>query len=528
MQLPSSPKAEAYTKLDKLRAEAPASVWMPVWAAAGKRDLWFLFSRILSTQSIQPVKECHPWLFERAREVQASPNGHLDVWFREGCKTSLITHALTTFDLINDPELTFGIFSHTKHMARGVLRNIKTEYETNDLLKSLYPHIFWSDPRKEALKWSEDDGIVLKRNTNKREASIEAWGLVDGQPTGKHFQVLVYDDVVSDVSVSTEDQKRKTTDAWRLSLNLGSYGCKKRFIGTRYDVFDTWAEILECGAAKERRYPCFDAEGQSVLYPMEYIEEKRRAMGPSIFAAQMLCNPTADIVDGFKAEWLRYYKNAPWDERLDKTIYLLVDPAHSRKERDTKSDYTVFAVLGLGPDANYYLLDLVRDRLNLTDRTDKLFDLVRTWRPNLVGYERYGAQSDIQHMDEEMERRRHRFEIHELKGRVKKEDRIRRLIPVMERGRFYIPEDLIYRDVQGEKRDLIKEFIQEELVHFPLSKHDDMLDCVSRILDPDFPALFPNAADLLLQAQKKSEDAYDRAWREMNERRVSQRSWQSA
>ena len=31
--------------------------------------------------------------------------------------------------------------------------------------------------------WSLDGGLVVKRKSNPKEATVEAWGLVDSQPT---------------------------------------------------------------------------------------------------------------------------------------------------------------------------------------------------------------------------------------------------------------------------------------------------------------------------------------------------------
>jgi hypothetical protein len=55
----------------------------------------------------------HEWVFQRCREVQVLPNGHLDLWAREHYKTTVLTFGLTIFDILNDPEVTVGIFSHT-------------------------------------------------------------------------------------------------------------------------------------------------------------------------------------------------------------------------------------------------------------------------------------------------------------------------------------------------------------------------------------------------------------------------------
>jgi len=52
------------------------------------------------------------WYFDRCREVQTSPDGHLDLWAaREYGNPGNITFALTIDDILNDPEVTVGIFS---------------------------------------------------------------------------------------------------------------------------------------------------------------------------------------------------------------------------------------------------------------------------------------------------------------------------------------------------------------------------------------------------------------------------------
>ena len=78
------------------------------------------------------------WFFARCREVQASPDWHIDLWFREGGKSLCITVAKTIQDILNDPEITVGIFSHTRAMAKSFLRVIKREFEINVKLKTAF------------------------------------------------------------------------------------------------------------------------------------------------------------------------------------------------------------------------------------------------------------------------------------------------------------------------------------------------------------------------------------------------------
>ena len=184
-------------------------------------------------------------MFFRCREVQAEPNGRLDLWAREHYKSTVITFGLTLMDILashgDDPlpewkgiEPTFGIFSHTRPIAKDFLRHLKDEMAGNTLLQTCFPDILYSNPERESPKWSEDAGLRVKRKTNTREETVEAHGLVDGMPTGKHFTVRIYDDVVTEKSVNTPEMIKKTTDAWGLSLNLGTEGGYERYVGTRY------------------------------------------------------------------------------------------------------------------------------------------------------------------------------------------------------------------------------------------------------------------------------------------------------
>ncbi|WMW66761.1 hypothetical protein [Nitratidesulfovibrio liaohensis] len=563
--------AALYADLASDAARSGPAALAAVQAELGRRDLFYLLTRLMGRADMD-----RDWLFERCREVQAAPDGHLDLWAREHYKSTIITFGQTVRDILNDPEITVGIFSHSRPVAKDFLGQIKHEFEHNDLLKRLYPDVLWAAPRRQAPVWSLDKGIVVRRRSNPKEATVEAWGLVDGQPTGKHFRLLVYDDVVTRESVTTPEMIAKVTECWALSLNLGASGVtgedrsgnsdrnsggdacgkargkngaaapaddtgladgatapataptpaiasmdvgnapsasgagRRRYIGTRYHFNDTWRTIIERGAAMPRIHPATAngaPDGPPVLLSTAALAEKRRQMGPYVFGCQMLLNPAADTAQGFRAEWLRRYASdagngtshagpgsaarraSPLARWGHCNRYLLVDPAGERKKG---SDYTVMLVVGLAPDGNRYLLDGVRDRLNLTGRAAALFRLHRTWRPLATGYEKYGMQADIEHVRTEQERRNYRFDITPLGGPMPKKDRIRRLVPEFEQGRMLLPHRLPFMDAEGKRRDLAREFVDEEYLAFPVSRHDDMLDCLARILDPDLGAEFPD------------------------------------
>jgi len=435
----------------------------------------------------------NPWLYERCREWEADRDGRLDLWPRGHYKSTIITFGGTLQEILRNPEVTVGIFSHTRPIAKAFLKQLKTELETNALLKQVFSDILWAEPEKQAPTWSLDGGIVVHRQGNPKECTVEASGLVDGQPTSRHYSLMVYDDVVTRESVTTPDQIRTTTDAWSLSLNLASRPVRMRYIGTYYHANDTYHEMERRGAAKPRIYRATvdgSAEGLPVFLTRAENVQKRREMGPYVYACQMLLDPLADNAQGFRDEWLRYYDGPLKVQEMN--LYLLVDPASEKKD---SSDYTVMTVIGLGADQNYYLVDLIRDRLNLTQRTETLMGLVQKY-PRLVrvGYEKYGLQADVEHIRYVQNERNFRFQIIELGGAMPKRDRIRRLVPPFEQGRFWLPRRLFYTDWERRYHDLVQDFIADEYRTFPVSAHDDMLDAIARITDPELRAVFPTTA----------------------------------
>lgn len=429
----------------------------------GRNDLFYLMIKLLRRPDINKG-----WLFERCREVQAQPDGYLDLWAREHGKSSIITFGLTIMDILRDPEVTCAIFSHTRPVAKAFLRQIKVEFETNTYLKQIYRDVLYEEPHKQSPKWSEDDGIVVRRAGNPKEATVESWGLVDGQPTGRHFKLRVYDDVVTRESVTTAEQIEKTTRAWELSDNLGvqtEHGGRSRHIGTRYALYDTYSSIIERKAAIPRLYPAthngrFD--GRPVLFSEATWQEKVRKQGRSTIAAQLLQNPMADEGATFRTIWLRAYEVRP----RTLNVYIMCDPSRGRS---ATSDNTAIAVVGIAAGGVKFLLDGFCHRMTLSQRWTNLRALYHRWRGTAgvqhisVGYERYGAQSDDEYFTEQMEiewkRTRNpnaHFLIEELawprEGGNSKQERVERLEPDFRNGRFYLPLPILHEGKPGHWR----------------------------------------------------------------------------
>lgn len=475
-------------------------------ARLGCGDRFFLLTHLLRRRDI-----IHPWLYARCREVEAEPNERIDLWARDHRKSSIITFAGSVQEILNDPEITIGIFSHTRPIAKSFLTQIKREFESNQTLKDLYPEILWANPTKDAPVWSIETGITVQRKSNPKEATIEAWGLVDGQPTSKHYRLRIYDDTVTRESVTTPEQVAKTTEAWELSDNLGTADGRRWTIGTRYSFADTYGEIIKRGALKPRIYAATDnglADGNPLLLTQEQWEKKKIDQGPQTIACQQLQNPIAGSQAMFDVTDLQEYEIRP----ATLNVYILVDPARSMKKGSAN---TAIAVIGIDAGRNKYLLDGVNHRMNLSDRWNAVKDMRRVWLNQVgvqgvwVGYEAFGAQADLDYFAERMEVEQNSFPIEELKwprdGEGSKDDRVQRLGPDLRSHKFYIPKDcptltstqqrvkdagqpyriakpIRKKDSEGNIYDLSKQ-LKEQVMFYPFAPLKDLIDAASRIYD---------------------------------------------
>ena len=483
---------------------------------AAVRTLCLIDRFYLLVKGLNRTDVWHPWLYERCREVEAQPDGYLDLWARFHYKSTIITYAGIIQEVLKNPDITVAIFSHTAPIAKGFLSQIKNELETNELLKHVFADILYSDPRSASPRWSLDAGIVVKRKGNPKESTIEAHGLVDGQPVSRHYMLRVYDDVVTPESVSTPEQITKTTKAVSVSDNLGTEHGRCWWIGTRYSFADTYADLMKRNVCTPRVHPATHdgtKDGKPVLFAPEVWAERVKNQLEQDIACQMLQNPLAGTQRWFDPDDLQIYEWRP-DTLM---VYLTCDPARSKKK---SSANTAMAVMGIDYAGRKYLLDGFDHKMNLAERWQGLRDLWAKWRvaPGVigvkVGYERFGAIADMDYFEERIRVENvEGLSIETLEwpadGEGSKDDRVQRLLPDIRSHNFFIPHEpkddepdltpaqarmvasgyehrvatpIIRRDENGELYNLTERF-KMQVAYYPFSGLKDLIDAVSRIYD---------------------------------------------
>lgn len=535
--LPDRPDHPAYLELLAEIEGADAELGAQLFRESCLNDFWFFARHCLSLGTLicrDPANPHHgkrwldhPWLFDRCREIQAEPDGNLDLWGRYHFKTALVTQSQSLWDLADNPELRILIVTYKLDTTGvGFLVIPQRECENNEKLKAHFPDVFWRDPREAAAAGAEwnSTAMTLRRRSNAREPSLMVCGLIANLPTSYHFDIVVWDDIVIEKNGFAKELIESTNESWRKATGLDSEHTRHRMTGTHWGPNDTYRFILDLGAIKLRHRDVYLEDGTTpALHSAAFLEGFKLKQGSYHFAAQMRNDPLSENAQTFHLSWADDHRYEPAPIELKPTLnrYIFIDSATTKKKdagRKKGSDYTVIVVVGVArgvPLPHFFVLDMIRDRLSLTQTTEALFALVEQWEPLWTFQEELGAQRDVEHYKHVMLEGGTQFRIRGFYEQVPKEDRIRRLQPVFEAGRYHLPKELP-RTCDGRRVDMVRVLLDEEYKHWTPeggSRHDDMLDALAWPLSPVLKRYIRAPAKAQQVAEAKL-DVYQRAQRE--------------
>lgn len=329
-----------------------------------RNDLWFLvyFGMGVSVAN-------HPFVVQKCREVEDGPETNtLDVWSRDHFKSTIITQGETLQYVLKYPEKTTLILSYTQKLAQSFFDVIRQNLETNEFFKLCFPDLLADNVKDLGKKQWTDKGINVRRKRVSKEFTVAASGLIDGMPTGYHYDRLIYDDIstldLSKNPKSMEDVRR----SFNMSVNLGTIGTVRRVIGTFYHYQDVLCYLRDLRdvrgnlAYKTRVVPAtIDGthSGAGVLLPESRLDDLR--MDKTSFAMQNLCNPMPEEYRQMDFEMLRFIKREDLPKNLIK--FMIVDQAKGARADGRDQDRWAILVVGVDP----YLTDLGASRVYLLD-----------------------------------------------------------------------------------------------------------------------------------------------------------------
>ncbi len=360
----------------KVAERIKAGVWfdgkpcdeLSVYRAFILGDLWFVLYFVVKpwANDAGRLMVNSPFVVHTAREVEEGPRDYtLDVWSRFHYKSAMLTIAETIQDAVKSPNEATGIFSFKASVAKNFLFSIKQTFERERILSACFPEVVWADPQKEAPMWSVDGGLVLKRESNRKEPNIGAYGLIEGMPTGLHFENMKYDDISTEDLCRSLDVMADVKQKFDSSRNLKTIvGSRHRVIGTYYHHSDALIyirdkKVIAEGGAKKPQYTLRfkpatangKPQGEPVLQTREDLTAMMGEPGTpqyKTFMCQQMLDPTPEGDQALNPKFLNRIE--PQFIPRDLFRLLLVDQAgDADSNKSSDGDSWAAAVVGVEP-----------------------------------------------------------------------------------------------------------------------------------------------------------------------------------
>ena len=420
-------------------------------------DLYVFAKEVLGYEDMQeqPHRELCEFVTapERRRKLILMPRGSF--------KSSVVTIGYSLWRMVHDSNARILIDSETFSNSKRFLGEIRGHIERNEVFRK-YCGVL--DARRDDTSWTQSEITVSTRTQNLKEPTISTAG-VDVVKVGMHYDLIIMDDVVSQMNIGTSEMIEKMIDHYRLILSILEPDGELVVIGTRWHDRDLYGHLVENEFGFDFYIRKAILDDGSLLFPerltRDFLESQRAAQGSYIFSCQYLNSPIDDKDAVFRREWFQFYDQPP--EGL--TVTATVDPAISDREG---SDYSAIVVVGTNRENSWYILEAIRGRWNLLELVERIFEIHRRWLPIKIGIETVGFQRYIsQYLAEQMRQRDAWLPITELKTdtRKSKEMRIRGLQPRFETRTVFLRRGVV---------DL-----EDELLRFPRGRHDDLVDALA-------------------------------------------------
>ncbi len=341
---------------------------------------------------------------------------------------------------------------------------------------------------------------VFEVEVDRNNQSAESWGTsghrgglhaagVGGPITGKGARIAIIDDPVKNAEEADSETMREKIWEWYTSTLYTRLTPDGRIVVvmTRWHEDDLVGRLLKKeadeikeGVHKGERWTVINfpalaekddylhrPEGEPLWpeqgFDKERMEQIRTDVGSRVFNALYQQRPTAAEGAMIKRDWWRYYTSDPERMKFDEIIQSW---DCTFKDSDG-SDYVVGQVWGRR-DADRYLLDQVRARMDINQTMDAIRNMSAKWpkaRLKLIEEKANGA-AIIQMLNKK---------IGGLVPIVPKDSKISRvstIVPDIEAHNVYLPEG----------KPWVQDFI-EECAAFPKGAHDDMVDAMSQALN---------------------------------------------
>lgn len=295
-------------------------------------------------------------------------------------------------NILRDPFIRQALYSSTADLVEQELLSIK-RMASSPRLMSLFGEVL-VDPGPKGMGWQINRGNQLtifrdpKLGTPPQEAQIEAFG-IGGNPVGKHFDLHIYDDIVTDKNSQTMEQLNKTREWYGYIQGVLEPGGQEIYIGTPYHYEDL-TNFIQKEEIFDHVYKRSYQEAGRIIYSYyteAMIRRLKKKYTPYQFSCQMECNPQPMEDQLFPPPQPTFDTLPPGKYNY----YIAVDPAATVT---AQSDETAIVVAAVNEISHVYVVEALHFKKSGDEIAEILLRLNERYNPRKIGIE-LGLQSHL-------------------------------------------------------------------------------------------------------------------------------------
>src|SRR3989454_1760398 len=495
------------------------------WRARSLKDLYWFAGTVLNYGDRVPIREGPHALLCKFVEKRTGHNALDGARYRkiemprETGKTTLVTEAYVVQRICANQDIAILIANEKEQNAKDFLSEIKHQFETNELLRALFPEVI--PPDFNDTTWSASR-IIVNRQSGRKEPTVSVIG-VGGTVTGMHYDLIVCDDIIS-----REAMENARAGSWQIMHQVNRWIHQLEpllnsnadpfpeiiFIGTRWWHKDSYEHIEDAFGYGDVKRPFLlrwkdtqtaavqqvtaYRQGDLAMFRRAAIEDGRsifpekwdleklakiRVRDEALFACNYLNNPSDEVTATFRESWLLYY------EMLDDETYritdgtgakrtyalddldrlLFVDPGGFGSRANEDRARAAIVAVGSSARGEHLLLDAYSEKDTFLACLEKLCEWSARFSPRKIVIEQAGQQAAFIEMAKRMlAEKGASAPVEAVKPGVKaKEQRILLLEPFFQQGHMFIGRGPNFHEFRN------------QYIHFPRSARLDLLDALS-------------------------------------------------
>jgi predicted phage terminase large subunit-like protein len=438
------------------------------------------------------------------RELQAfltsTPRGLVELPRDHGKTVQVLIRVL--WEIGRDPNLRVLIACGSGALAAQRGRFLRDAIAENWRVRLCFPHLVPDRP------WRVNT-FRVKRPGNSVSPTVVVIG-AGATSTGARADLLVCDDIVDVKSLRSETLREKTKLLYRENLvNLLEPGGRAWLLFTPWHAADLNSELTRSPVYTHFKRAVGD-DMEPVWpekWPRERLAERRAEIGESSFARAFRLRTLAEEECVIKPAWVRYwdetsslsfpgfawesatgealprgperrqslqdsaFPGGAWEREGIREAYdfvvLAVDPAVSQKR---SADASALVTLGRTPGGQVHCLEAVARRVAAPDLVALIDDADQRWRPDLILFEANAAFKGIK--DLLTAHARFGSKVQEVVHSRDKFARITAFGVRVQNGAFRLRG-------RGGVVDPSQQELLDEMLAFPVGRHDDLLDAAA-------------------------------------------------